>query len=523
MARHGGGAIAADTTAGGTGSSTPSASAGASNGGAPFTSGDAATPAAPAASACCEGTGPVDAAGGVAGSVKGVAAEAEDVLHLGASTNLSMAGEGKSSRGGTATDAGGQTARSSGAISLNGSGTPASPPAAAGAAKGLSPLQRLGLTLVMPLLMLWCVAAFGIAWMLTFTIVPSYVLAQRLYWACPFIPHIWRRLGPVAGTAARLGFEASHCINVLTRLLTLPLRPHLPSFYILGFPKCGTTSLAEHLKSHPGLSATAGLPYHEALSKESHYFQGAYGRDCASSAALYRGCFPTVVTRWWHEVVLRAPAWVCFDACPVNACTPHAAERIRAITPHAKIIVMMRDPVPGVFSAEIMMRDMGVPLEWTLTEAVADNDPRFAGIPKDVAALWAQLASLPADAPLPEPLPEALYHSLGATLQCGMYAELLEPYLARFPRDSFMFVNFNDFVSNTEGTVRKVLDFVGLDSRSYVHKPLPPAMKNNYGSRKMHPTVKAALTRLYAEPNRRLAALIGRPDLGWSGMGADAV
>ncbi len=62
---------------------------------------------------------------------------------------------------------------------------------------------------------------------------------QRLYWACPFIPHIWARLGPVAGTAARLGFEASHCINILTRLLTLPLRPHLPAFYVLGFPVRG--------------------------------------------------------------------------------------------------------------------------------------------------------------------------------------------------------------------------------------------------------------------------------------------
>ncbi len=38
--------------------------------------------------------------------------------------------------------------------------------------------------------------------------------------------------------------------------------------------KCGTTSLAEHLKRHPALSGTAGLPYHETLSKESHFFEG---------------------------------------------------------------------------------------------------------------------------------------------------------------------------------------------------------------------------------------------------------
>lgn len=34
----------------------------------------------------------------------------------------------------------------------------------------------------------------------------------------------------------RLGFEASYCINTLTRLLTLPMRRQLPAFYIVGFP-----------------------------------------------------------------------------------------------------------------------------------------------------------------------------------------------------------------------------------------------------------------------------------------------
>ena len=34
----------------------------------------------------------------------------------------------------------------------------------------------------------------------------------------------------------RLGFETIYTINVLRRLLTLPVRPHLPAFYIVGFP-----------------------------------------------------------------------------------------------------------------------------------------------------------------------------------------------------------------------------------------------------------------------------------------------
>lgn len=69
--------------------------------------------------------------------------------------------------------------------------------------------------------------------------------------------------------------------------------------------KCGTTSLAEHLKRHPAISGPAGLPYHEALSKESHFFEGVLGRHQAHSATLYRSFFPCVMARWWAEVVQR--------------------------------------------------------------------------------------------------------------------------------------------------------------------------------------------------------------------------
>lgn len=46
-------------------------------------------------------------------------------------------------------------------------------------------------------------------------------------------------MGPLAGWPTRLGFEASLSINTYTRLLTLGMRPHLPAFYLLGFPVGG--------------------------------------------------------------------------------------------------------------------------------------------------------------------------------------------------------------------------------------------------------------------------------------------
>lgn len=42
--------------------------------------------------------------------------------------------------------------------------------------------------------------------------------------------------GLVASWLLRLQFEGAHCVTVVGRLLTLPIRPHLPDFYIAGLP-----------------------------------------------------------------------------------------------------------------------------------------------------------------------------------------------------------------------------------------------------------------------------------------------
>lgn len=161
-------------------------------------------------------------------------------------------------------------------------------------------------------------------------------------------------------------------------------------------------------------------PAKQALSKESHFFNGALGRHNASSAALYRSYFPTCLARWWCEAVKRSgkvrPAawggrplliarrWRCQPA-PVSSpfpprprpaptvallrcvprdglhglrsCTPRrhqprrqarelrwmalmpagAAGRCTCAQPcPSQQVLMLRDPVSGAFSAEIMVR-----------------------------------------------------------------------------------------------------------------------------------------------------------------------
>lgn len=103
-------------------------------------------------------------------------------------------------------------------------------------------VNYLLIPLALPLLALYWLVALLLGVAASWMVWPSLLLAQRLYWACPFIPFIWRspairsKFGVVGSWVLRLQFEGAHCATVVSRLLTLPMRPHLPSFYLLGFP-----------------------------------------------------------------------------------------------------------------------------------------------------------------------------------------------------------------------------------------------------------------------------------------------
>ena len=211
--------------------------------------------------------------------------------------------------------------------------------------------------LCMPLLLAWLVLAQLISIVTALTILPSILMARQLYWAVPIAKAALLKKG-VLGFFQRLGFEGTYCMNVTRRMLTLPLRRRVPDIFILGFPKCGTTAMASYLMEHPAISGIDGLKWQAALGKESHFFQGVLGRRTTHSKTLYRSFFPTMVTRWWKEVVMRCGTWKVMDACPLNACIPFVADRILELNPNAKLIFMVRDPVEAVFSAEIMVRDL---------------------------------------------------------------------------------------------------------------------------------------------------------------------
>eukprot|EP00878_Enallax_costatus_P031582 GHUV01034542.1.p1 GENE.GHUV01034542.1~~GHUV01034542.1.p1 ORF type:complete len:102 (+),score=3.75 GHUV01034542.1:392-697(+) len=82
------------------------------------------------------------------------------------------------------------------------------------------------------------------------------------------------------------------------------------------------------------MQCTSHLPtlirYHHSLAETTH------------ANDPHTNCQLCCRHRWWSEAVLGVDRWMCFDACPTYACLPHVAPRVKAVTPNAKLIVMVR-------------------------------------------------------------------------------------------------------------------------------------------------------------------------------------
>ena len=114
-----------------------------------------------------------------------------------------------------------------------------------------------------------------------------------------------------------------------------------PNFFIVGAPKCGTTSLYEHLRQHPDVF----MPYSEEQywkHKEPYFFckeliawDGLRIQSEAEYLSLFEGA----------EGKKRVG-----EATSLYLFSKEAPQRIKTYSPEAKIIILLRDPVDMMIS-----------------------------------------------------------------------------------------------------------------------------------------------------------------------------
>ena len=256
----------------------------------------------------------------------------------------------------------------------------------------------------------------------------------------------------------------------------------LPDFIILGAQKGGTTSLEAYLREHPDV-----LP---CASKEVHYFDG---RRYRWGEAWYRRQFMNPadlrsIRRFRGRRLMGG------EATPYYLYHPQVPDRIARLTPQAKLIALLRDPVARAYSQyQHNVRLEKEPLSFA--EALARED---VIVPPAHAQMQAD----------PTYRSEA-HHRYSYKLR-GCYAEQIERYYRHFPRDQLLIVKSEDLFARPQETYDEILEFLGLPAFE-----LPSTAARNAGGYAEGAIPEEDALRQYFEPhNRQLYSLIGR-DMGW--------
>lgn len=242
----------------------------------------------------------------------------------------------------------------------------------------------------------------------------------------------------------------------------LPEHQRLPDFLGLGTQKGGTSTLHALLKTHPDVFLPA--------RKEVHYF----------SLHAHQP------THWYANHYVEAKQdQRCGDITPYYLFHPEAPERIHALLPGVKMIVLLRDPVERCLSQVFHARRLGF-------EAL---EPEAA-----LAAEAERLASGNADS--------LQKHSYQAR---SRYLEQLERYESLFPPQQLLVLQSEDLFLNTTKSWQKILAFLDLPPQP-LPDPIPHANRGAGEAQAISPDLRAQLRSDFAAT---AAGIQERYGFGW--------
>jgi hypothetical protein len=212
--------------------------------------------------------------------------------------------------------------------------------------------------------------------------------------------------------------------------------PRLPTFFILGAGRCGTTSLAGQLRRHPGVF----IPE----IKEPSFF--------ASSFQWVRDP--------WKYVDLYADvgdATHLGDASHIYLEDPKSPQILEAFFPGARFILMFRNPADRALAMYAQMVEWGYELEPTFERGLAAEDRRFES------------------QRFRDHCPHSFWNFM--YFRSGLFGEQVARYLERWPRDRFYATTMYEYLDEPARVTAEILAFLDLEPRDLGDVP-------HYGSSK---------------------------------------
>ena len=243
----------------------------------------------------------------------------------------------------------------------------------------------------------------------------------------------------------------------------------LPDFIIGGAPRSGTTWLYELLARHPSVYMA------RPVKPEPKFFL---------VDDLYRNGLRWYADRWFAGAPLDR---VAGEKSTDYLESAPAAERIARDLPAVKLVFILREPAARAYSNFLWTRMNGLETE------------EFA-------------TALALEAERERTLPERWRFARPFSyFSRGLYAELLEPYLDRFPRERVLVLRFEDIQERTTEVADRLHRFLGIAPRPDDADGIGVINPSEKRGEALDEALKCDLQARYADANRRLTALLG-PD-----------
>jgi Sulfotransferase family len=253
----------------------------------------------------------------------------------------------------------------------------------------------------------------------------------------------------------------------------LPDQPKLPNFFIVGAPKAGTTSLYYHLDQHHAI-------YMSPLKEPNHFSVEVRPRNFAADmqpqvqremlnlrqyldGPMQQKRFSGMVSQWDDYCRLFAQArneTAIGEASVSYLWSRTAAKHIAARLPHAKIIIVLRNPIDRAFSQYLHNISDGViahSFRKHLHSALNRRNDEFSPV-----------------------------HPF---LELGLYADQLQRFRDHFPPSQIRLWLYEDTASPT--FFREVLDFLQVDhnftpdtSKKHLEASIPKSIRATQSLRK---------------------------------------
>ncbi|HEX5853550.1 MAG TPA: sulfotransferase [Solirubrobacteraceae bacterium] len=211
----------------------------------------------------------------------------------------------------------------------------------------------------------------------------------------------------------------------------------VPDFFIVGHAKCGTTALHHMLKDHPQIfMSEVKEPRFFNTDLRSRFEVGAARPRPQHTLEGYLSLF--AAAREDQRVGEASPQYIRSHDAPSG---------IAQVQPDARVIAILREPASFLRSFHLQMVSSNVESERDFRKAIELEPARREG--KRI--------------PRRSHHPDALLYS-----EHVRYAEQLRRFHAAFPRENVLVLIYDDYRSDNEGTLRRVLRFLDVDDTAAI-------------------------------------------------------